>query len=157
MGEQKKGKYINIGKSVTLILLLCNILISFGIIIFLAIDNDNGFGKNEMGTYEKYAMYIGLNDKDTNRQEISQKEAESIVNAICAEYADGYTAFEAIGHWTDENDTVINENTLVYVFYDIEEDVLQSMANEITEKLNQKSVLIEKQKTEYTYLTRAEK
>lgn len=151
------------GYKVVILLLVINFLMSVGIIGFLAIQyTDRGQAGQEaraegsmlteqMETGEKYVLYIGTNDKDTYTQLIPTEEARDIVNAICTKYVDGYTASEAKGGWVDETDTLTQENTLVYAFYEVTEEQLVNIMEEILTALNQNSILLEKQKAIYTY------
>ena len=82
---------------------------------------------------------------------ISTEEAREIVNEICIKYVDGYTASEAKGGWVDETDTLTQENTLVYAFYEVTEEQLVNIMEEILTALNQNSILLEKQEAIYTY------
>lgn len=158
---------------VIIVLLICNLFVSGGIIGYLALENSQDTQKetvtdstssdskkeagtdsalsHQMETGEKYIIYIGTNDKDTYKQEIPTKEARDMVNAICAKYLDGYTASNAKGGWVDETDTLTQENTLVYSFYNVEEEALIQVMDEIREKLNQNSILVERQEAVYTY------
>lgn len=139
------------------VLLILNLLISVGTVVYLACekaqkaDDDLYFQAQETQTGEKYLLYIGLNDKDTYRQEKSTDEARDIIDSICVKYTDGYTVFEATGGWTDETDAFTSENTLVYAFYDISKEQLIKIMDEVLTQLNQNSILVETQKVCYTY------
>lgn len=143
-----------------IILLICNLLVSCGMIGYLVLgDKTNTQGKTtvdsvlskQMDTGDKYIIYIGTNDKDTYQQEISTEDARNMVNAICAKYVDGYTASDAKGGWVDKTDTLTQENTLVYSFYNVKEETLIQVMDEVLEKLNQNSILVERQEAVYTY------
>lgn len=43
---------------------------------------------------EKFTLYLGLNDKDTKKQEINTIEAYKIVNNVVNNYCDGATIYE---------------------------------------------------------------
>ncbi len=130
-------------KKIIISLLVFNLLISFGIIGYLCFKNNK--------VENKYTLYIGLNDKDTYVQEITKEEAYDIVNNICLKYTKGYTLSEAQGGWTDETDTLTQENTLVYTFYGISKDTLMNIMDEVLLNLNQSSILVEEGKVYYTY------
>ncbi len=150
--ENKKNR-----KRYIIALLILNLLISAGTVVYLACEKaqkteeDLYFQGQEMQTGEKYLLYIGLNDKDTYRQEKSMDEARDIVDSICVKYTDGYTVLEATGGWTDESDIFTSENTLVYAFYDISKEQLIKIMDEVLTQLNQNSILVETQKVCYTY------
>ena len=151
------------GYKVVILLLVINFLMSVGIIGFLAIQytdrrqiGQEARAKGSMLTEQmemgkKYVLYIGTNDKDSYKQVISTEEAREIVNEICIKYVDGYTASEAKGGWVDETDTLTQENTLVYAFYEVTEEQLVNIMEEILEALNQNAILVEKQEAIYTY------
>ena len=151
------------GYKAVILLLVINFLMSVGIIGFLAIQytdrrqvGQEARAKGSMLTEQmemgkKYVLYIGTNDKDSYKQVISTEEAREIVNEICIKYVDGYTAYEAKGGWVDETDTLTQENTLVYAFYEVTEEQLVNIMEEILEALNQNAILVEKQEAIYTY------
>lgn len=99
----------------------------------------------------EYTLYIGLNDKDTYCQLISVEEAREIVDAICIRYVDGYTVMEAKGAWADEKNILTQENTLVYLFREVDEESLKEIMNEVIKALNQNTILLEKQTAAYIY------
>ena len=145
---------------IILVVLILNLVVSGGIIGYLVVQNTQETQKNntaesilsdQMETGEKYIIYIGTNDKDTYQQEIPTNEARDMVNAICAKYVEGYTASDAKGGWVDETDTLTQENTLVYSFYNIKEEQLIQVMDEVREKLNQNSILLERQEAVYMY------
>lgn len=138
------------------LLLILNLLVSGGILAYLAAEarlehQEAARLGQQMTAGEKYVLYIGLNDKDTYEQEISTEEARAIVNAVCAEYTEGYTASDAVGGWVDETDRLTQEQTLVYAFYDITEEQLISIMDEVLVRLNQNTLLLERQQAVYTY------
>ena len=151
------------GYKAVILLLVINFLMSVGIIGFLAIQytdrrqvGQEPRAKGSMLTEQmeigkKYVLYNGTNDKDSYKQVISTEEAREIVNEICIKYVDGYTASEAKGGWVDETDTLTQENTLVYAFYEVTEEQLVNIMEEILEALNQNAILVEKQEAIYTY------
>ena len=151
------------GYKAVILLLVINFLMSVGIIGFLAIQytdrrqvGQEARAKGSMLTEQmemgkKYVLYIGTNDKDSYKQVISTEEAREMVNKICIKYVDGYTASEAKGGWVDETDTLTQENTLVYAFYEVTEEQLVNIMEEILEALNQNAILVEKQEAIYTY------
>ena len=145
---------------IILVVLILNLVVSGGIIGYLVVQNTQETQKNntaesilsdQMETGEKYIIYIGTNDKDTYQQEIPTNEARDMVNAICAKYVEGYTASDAKGGWVDETDTLTQENTLVYSLYNIKEEQLIQVMDEVREKLNQNSILVERQEAVYMY------
>lgn len=158
--DEREGK-----KSIRTViwLLAANFLVSACIIGYLAVWHSDGAKEGseipaessilaeQMETGEKYVLYIGTNDKDTYTQLIPTEEARDIVNAICTKYVDGYTISDAKGGWVDETDTLTQEHTLVYAFYEVTEEQLLYIMDEILTELNQNSILVEKQEAVYAY------
>lgn len=105
----------------------------------------------------KYHMYIGLNDKDTYKQLISDDEALKIVSEICLKYVDGYTVTKRQGGYKDDKGIVTQENSLVYEFYLATDEQIKSIMDETLVKLNQNSILIEKAKVDYKFYEGATK
>ncbi len=100
---------------------------------------------------EKYTLYIGLNDKDSFEQVISTEDAIDKANLICAEHAGGYTQLVAKGGWTTDEGHLGHENTLVYIVYDISEEALKAMLDDLIKEFNQSSVLVEKNEAAHIY------
>ena len=97
----------------------------------------------ESGTMQ-FVMYVGTNDKDTYKPEFSQDEAKEIVDTVCLKYfPDGYTLQEAVGAWTEENSNITHEYTLVCYFDGADIGTVHKAADELIEKLNQNTLLIE--------------
>lgn len=62
---------------------------------------------------EKFTLYLGLNDKDSKKQEMSTVEAYKLVSKLALDNGiEGATIFEAVGIYTHEDGTVVTENTL---------------------------------------------
>lgn len=108
------------------------------------------------GTETQYVMYIGTNDKDTNLPKYSQESARDIVDKICLEYFEGYTLQEATGAWTDENNRVTHEYTIVCYFDDTDRNTVNLAADEIMKALNQQTVLIEQDNIRMEYYSGSE-
>lgn len=99
----------------------------------------------------KYTMYIGLNDKDTYKQVMSDDEAEKLMSEICLKYVDGYTFSKRQGAYKNEKGVVTKENSLVFEFYDASDEKIRSIMDEALVKLHQNSILIEKTKVNYQF------
>ena len=97
----------------------------------------------DTGKSVQYVMYVGTNDKDTYKMEMSQEEARNIVDQVCLKYFEGYTLQEATGAWTDETGTITHEYTLVCYFDGADKATVYKAADEVIKALNQNTVLIE--------------
>ncbi len=90
----------------------------------------------------QYVMYLGTNDKDTNKPVFTQSEAQEKVKEILIRHFGGYTLQEASGGWVDD-DTLYQEYTLVIYLSDTDEEAVHAAADELIETFHQSSVLIQ--------------
>ncbi|WNY27805.1 DUF3574 domain-containing protein [Methanolapillus ohkumae] len=148
MDDKKRIKTM---KVVILILLLVNLLATAGLAGWIYFSHpsqpETALDYQEV---EKYTLYVGTSDKNGNAI-YSLEEAKQIVNPICDKYVPGYTVFEASGHWTTENGVLIDENTLVYVFYRTDEEHIIAIMNDVLKELHQSAVLVEKENVGYVF------
>ena len=91
----------------------------------------------------QYVMYVGTNDKDTNKPVFTQEEAKEKARDILIRHFGGYTLQEASGGWVDDDGTVYQEYTLVIYLSDTTEDQVHAAADELIQVFNQSSVLIQ--------------
>lgn len=99
----------------------------------------------------KYVLYIGTNDKDTNKAQKSFEECLEIVKDVCNEQVSGYTVFEATGLWHSQTGEEVSERTIVCSFDDITEEKVYLIADKLLYMLNQSSIMIEEQRVKCTY------
>ena len=95
----------------------------------------------------QYVMYLGTNDKDTDKPVFTQTEAMDKAREILMAYFGGYTIQEAFGGWKGDDGTEYQEYTLVIYLSDTTEDAVHAAADELIETFNQSSVLIQKNPT----------
>lgn len=97
---------------------------------------------------EKYTLLIGLNDKDSKKQELDEITAYKLVMSCIAPYTDGATIYKAYGYYKHEDGTMIQENSLhaeVLFFDEAEGEATKKtrkIVNLIKSKLNQESVAV---------------
>ena len=99
----------------------------------------------------QYVMYVGTNDKDTYKMEMTQEEARNIVDTVCLQYFDGYTLQDATGAWTDETGAITHEYTLVCYFDGADKATVYKAADEVIKALNQNTILIEENEITVDY------
>ena len=99
----------------------------------------------------EYVLFVGLNDKDTRKQEISDDEAIATIKRVLKKYIDGYSLVNAQGALIDDSGYEINENTIVCYVNGVNEKTIHSIADELIEVLNQESILIKKNLTSSEY------
>ena len=90
----------------------------------------------------QYVLYLGTNDKDTNKPVFTQAEAQEKAKEILIRHFGGYTMQEANGGWVD-GDTLYQEYTLVIYLSDTTEEAVHAAADELVETFRQSSVLIQ--------------
>ena len=96
----------------------------------------------EGGADIQYVMYLGTNDKDTNKPVFTQAEAMEKAREILIAHFGGYTIQEAHGGWIDDG-TEYQEYTLVIYLSDTTEEAVHEAADELIATFNQSSVLIQ--------------
>ena len=90
----------------------------------------------------QYVLYLGTNDKDTNKPVFTQAEAKEKAKEILIRHFGGFTMQEAEGGWIDEG-TVFQEYTLVIYLSDTTKEAVHAAADELIEAFHQSSVLIQ--------------
>ncbi len=91
----------------------------------------------------QYVMYLGTNDKDTDKPVFTQAEAMENARAVLIRHFGGYTIQEAHGGWIGDDGMVYQEYTLVIYLSDTTEDQVHAAADELISLFNQSSILIQ--------------
>ena len=91
----------------------------------------------------QYVMYLGTNDKDTNKPVCTQEEAKEKARDILIRHFGGYTLQEASGGWIGDDGVVYQEYTLVIYLSSTTEEAVHTAADELIQVFNQSSVLIQ--------------
>ena len=105
----------------------------------------------DTGKSVQYVMYVGTNDKDTYKMEMSHEEARNIVDQVCLKYFEGYTLQDATGAWTDETGAITHEYTLVCYFDFADKATVYKAADDVIKALNQNTILIEENEITIDY------
>lgn len=84
----------------------------------------------------KFTLYVGLNDKDTKKQEINTLEAYKIINTLLLNYTDGATIFEATGIYKHEDGTFTTEKTLRIELLFVDRAVVLEIVEQLKKILN---------------------
>ena len=98
-------------------------------------------------TQFQYVIYLGTNDKDSNKAVFSPDDAKAHADIILTKHFSGFTIQEAMGVWTGDNGVVAHEYTLVIFLSDTTLDKVRAAADELIRKFNQSSVLIQTNET----------
>lgn len=89
-----------------------------------------------------YTMMIGLNDKETKKQEIKTDKALNIVKSLCWEMFDGSTVSLAFGLYKHDDGEKVSENTICVELMMVEENQVKQFVEIIKRALNQESILV---------------
>lgn len=101
----------------------------------------------------KYNIYIGLNDKDSKKQEVSTRRArQEVIKILNANNITGLTMYEVTGVFKHEDGATTFEKSLKVELLEVEEeDVLRSI-EELKKALNQECIMLEKEKKEVNFI-----
>ena len=101
----------------------------------------------------KYNIYIGLNDKDSKKQEVSTRKAkEEVIKILNANNITGLTMYEVTGVFKHEDGFITFEKSLKVELLEVKkEEVLRSI-EELKTALNQESILIEEEEKKISFI-----
>lgn len=89
-------------------------------------------------------LYIGLNDKDTKRQELTNLDAKAEISTILFKYfPNGFTLQECQGMYKYNDGTVVCENTIKVILLCYDTSMILRITKELKDKLNQESIAVE--------------
>lgn len=93
-------------------------------------------------------LYIGLNDKDTKRQELSNLEAKAEISAILFRYCpEGFTLQECQGMYKHDDGAVVCENTIKVILLGYNMSMIYEIIEDLKRKLNQECIAVERLET----------
>lgn len=102
---------------------------------------------------EKFILYVGLNDKDTKKQEISTQKAIDIICKILASQGiTDLTLQQATGIYTHQDGTKTTETSLIITMLFIEKIQISNAISDIKTMLNQEAVVLETQQVKQSEL-----
>ena len=101
----------------------------------------------------KYNIYIGLNDKDSKKQEVSTRRArEEVIKILNNNNITGLTMYEVSGVFKHETGEVVFEKSLKVELLEVKkEEVLRSI-EELKTALNQESILLEEEEKKISFI-----
>lgn len=97
-------------------------------------------------------FFIGLNDKDSKKQEIMTVDAFKIVENIFNAYTEGATIRECRGIYKHENGDHVIENTLECFTFEITDEQIKEIVSILKSLLNQESVLVRKEQVNTMFM-----
>ena len=101
----------------------------------------------------KYNIYIGLNDKDSKKQEVSTRRAkQETIKILNDNNITGLTMYEVTGVFKHEDGATTFEKSLKVELMEVKkEDVLKSI-EELKKALNQESILLEEEEKKIDFI-----
>lgn len=101
----------------------------------------------------KYNIYIGLNDKDSKKQEISTRIAkEKTIEILNDNNITGLTIYEVMGVFKHKTGEIVFEKSLKVELIEVKEEEVINSIKELKKALNQESILFEKEKKEINFI-----
>ena len=98
-------------------------------------------------------LYIGLNDKDTKQQELTNLDAKAEISTILFKYfPNGFTLQECQGMYRHKDGTVVCENTIKVILFDYNIGLVLDAVKDLKLKLNQECIAVEQIKTTVNFV-----
>lgn len=91
----------------------------------------------------KNTLYVGLNDKDTKKQEIDTLEAVKIATNIICRIVDGCTIYNATGIYHHEDGQIVIENSLRIEIINAAAAAISEIVSSLKAALNQESIIVQ--------------
>ena len=88
-----------------------------------------------------YKVYLGLNDKESKKQEIDTETAMIKVSEYLADHFEGATVYNGIGVYKHNDGTIVRENSLIIELVYVEDQDVDKMINQFHVVFNQESVM----------------
>lgn len=100
----------------------------------------------------KTTFFIGLNDKDTKVQEVTDEKAMDIVEETFDKYSEfGATIYHCKGIYKHVNGEKVREKTIAAFVLNIDENAKKSIVETLKKELNQESILITEEDIKATF------
>ena len=101
---------------------------------------------------KKVILYLGLFDQNSKKQEISTLDAYKIASNLLTDIIGFGTITEAMGVYTHNDGTIVNEPTLRIEVSDIELEPMKRLAIALKSAFNQESVAFEVVETNFSFI-----
>ena len=129
---------------VTVALAAC---IAFASLCGCSASQNAGQADNAQAQDVQYVLYLGTNDKDTNKPVFSPDEAKEKAKDMLIERFGGYTIQEAEGGWIGDDGKKYQEYTLVIYLSDTNIEDVHAISDDFIKEFHQSSVLIQQNQT----------
>ena len=102
-----------------------------------------------MTQFYKHSIVIGLNDKDTLKQEIATDKACDLINGIVG---DCTIKTNSIGYYTHANGQKVKEKSLTVEVFNTSKVFNMKIAKQIKQVLNQESIILTTEKSSSQFI-----
>lgn len=100
----------------------------------------------------KFILFLGLFDKDSKAQEITTLNAFKIASNLVTDIVGYGTITEAMGIYTHDDGTIVNEPTLRIEITGSELEKIKRLAIALKQAFNQESVALEKVNSDFNFV-----
>ena len=101
----------------------------------------------------KYNIYIGLNDKDSKKQEVSTRRArEEVIKILNDNNITGLTMYEVTGVFKHDTGEVVFEKSLKVELLEVKKEDVKKSIQELKKALNQENILLEEEEKKIDFI-----
>ena len=101
----------------------------------------------------KYNIYIGLNDKDSKKQEVSTRRAkEKTIKILNNNNITGLTIYEVTGVFKHDTGEVVYEKSLKVELMEVKKEEVLKSIEELKKALNQESIMLEEEEKKVNFI-----
>ena len=101
---------------------------------------------------KKIILFLGLFDKDSKAQEVSTLDAFKIASNLLTDIIGFGTITEAVGVYTHDDGTIVNEPTLRIEVSGVELEPMKRLAIALKQAFNQESVAFEVVNSDFNFI-----
>ncbi len=105
-----------------------------------------------MTNAQKIILFLGLFDKETKAQEITTLDAFKIASNLLTDIIGFGTITEAVGVYTHDDGTIVNEPTLRIEVSNVELEPMKRLAIALKSAFNQESVAFEVVHSDFNFI-----
>lgn len=105
-----------------------------------------------MTNAQKIILFVGLFDKDSKAQEITTLDAYKVASNLVTDIIGFGTITEALGVYTHDDGTIVNEPTLRIEVSGIEIEPMKRLAIALKQAFNQESIGFEIVKSDFDFV-----
>ena len=101
---------------------------------------------------KKIILFLGLFDKDSKAQEVSTLDAFKIASNLLTDIIGFGTITEAVGVYTHDDGTIVNEPTLRIEVSNVELEPMKRLAIALKQAFNQESIAFEVVHSDFNFI-----